>query len=282
MSNKHHRQLQKAQRRQLRRVVAAVQQSSAPSPLKARARSESPALPVDSIARLEKFDPHARFRNALREVAGEKNEWAGIPMPLDGEQLVVESRNPYAKGLEAIGAVTEPPDSAGGRKLRNRWYSIARRADIVLYDDDSGKVNWGWLPAFHSLEFQLRTLGCSDAWGIEQESRAIAMFAGMVSHRQFKLYMLTGTFLEKSERSGVTYMFRRLRPTVAIVPDKGGGTRILACLCMHPIAYYHGSWAGAMCPTDDVVAHLSLMRGDEAMFWKRCTQHPAWRPEAGL
>jgi hypothetical protein len=51
---------------------------------------------------------------------------------------------------------------------------------------------------------------------------------------------------------------------------------------MHPIAYYHGSWAGAMCPTDDVIAHLSLMRGDEAMFWKRSTQHPAYRPEAGL
>ena len=43
-----------------------------------------------------------------------------------------------------------------------------------------------------------------------------------------------------------------------------------------------GSWAGAMVPTDDVIAHLSLMRGDEHMFWKRCNQHPSWRPEAGL
>lgn len=40
--------------------------------------------------------------------------------------------------------------------------------------------------------------------------------------------------------------------------------------------------AGAMCPTDDVIAHLSLMRGDEKMFWRRCNQHPAYRPEAGL
>jgi hypothetical protein len=37
-----------------------------------------------------------------------------------------------------------------------------------------------------------------------------------------------------------------------------------------------------MCPTDDVIAHLALMRGDEAMFWRRCNQHPPYRPEAGL
>lgn len=58
--------------------------------------------------------------------------------------------------------------------------------------------------------------------------------------------------------------------------------RILCCLCMRPIAYYADSWAGAMCPTDDVIAHLALMRGDEAMFWRRCNQHPPYRPEAGL
>jgi hypothetical protein len=51
---------------------------------------------------------------------------------------------------------------------------------------------------------------------------------------------------------------------------------------MHPIAYYEGSWAGAMCPTDDVIAHLMLMRGDEPMFWKRSSQHPATSPAAGL
>lgn len=51
---------------------------------------------------------------------------------------------------------------------------------------------------------------------------------------------------------------------------------------MHPIAYYADSWAGAMCPTDDVIAHLMMMRGDEAMLWKRCNHHPAWHPGAGL
>jgi hypothetical protein len=93
---------------------------------------------------------------------------------------------------------------------------------------------------------------------------------------------LTGMFLETSKRSAVTYLFRRLRPTVAIGRNKDGGGNIMAALCLHPIAYYAGSWAGAMCPTDDVLAHYCLMRGDEKMFWRRANQHAAFRPEAGL
>jgi hypothetical protein len=107
----------------------------------------------------------------------------------------------------------------------------------------------------------------------------------MLSHHNFRQYMLTGMFLEKSKRSGVIYMFRRLKPTVAIAASPGiesDHMRILACLCAHPIAYYAGSWAGAMVPTDDVIAHLAMMRGDERMFWARCNQHPPHRPEAGL
>ena len=57
---------------------------------------------------------------------------------------------------------------------------------------------------------------------------------------------------------------------------------MLCAPCLHPIAYYDGSWAGAMCPTDDVIAHLALMRGDEHMFWRRANQHAPWRREAGV
>ena len=109
----------------------------------------------------------------------------------------------------------------------------------------------------------------------------------MVSHRQFKHYMMTGMFVERSKRSGVTYLFRRLKPTVALaarpgLPETGANMKILCCLCMHPIAYYAESWAGAMVPTDDVIAHLMLMRADERLFWARSNQHPPYRPEAGL
>ena len=105
--------------------------------------------------------------------------------------------------------------------------------------------------------------------------------AGMLRHNQFKKYLLTGSFIESSKRSGVVYMFRKLRPTVAITLRKGE-PKILCALCMHPIAYYQDSWAGAMCPTDDVIAHLMMMRGDEPMLWRRSNQHAAHRSEAGL
>ena len=133
----------------------------------------------------------------------------------------------------------------------------------------------------------LQTMGASDAWGLEQETKALELLSSMTSERQMKQYLLTGMFLETSKRSGVMYVFRRLKPTVALaahpgLPEERGGMSILCTLCMHPIAYYAGSWAGAMCPTDDVIAHLTMMRGDEKMFWRRANQHPPHRPEAGL
>lgn len=133
----------------------------------------------------------------------------------------------------------------------------------------------------HGFTRVLRTLGCQPAWGLEQESNAVRLLGSLVSHHQFKQYMLTGMFLETSKRSGVQYVFRRLRPTVAL-RHENESVRVLACLCMHPLGYYDESWAGAMCPTDDVVAHLTMMRGDEPTFWRRSTQHPAWHPGAGL
>lgn len=37
-----------------------------------------------------------------------------------------------------------------------------------------------------------------------------------------------------------------------------------------------------MVPTDDVIAHLLLMRGDERLFWRRANQHHPLDPESGL
>ena len=81
----------------------------------------------------------------------------------------------------------------------------------------------------------------------------------------------------------MAYLFRRLRPTLALRFNAADGRiRLLAALCLHPVGYYERSWAGAMTPTDDVIAHLLLMRGCEAKFWARAEQHPDWDPAAGL
>lgn len=201
-------------------------------------------------------------------------------MPLDGESLVIEPSYKFS-ALAKIGeASAESEGEFDGAKLRNRFHSSIKGRDVYVFEQD-GRIEWGTDTVVNHANMELKTLGCADAWGIEQESRAVNLLASLVTHRAFKQYMLTGMFLESSQKSGVAYLFRRLRPTLAL-SMRGEAVTILCALCMHPIAYYGGSWAGAMCPTDDVIAHLMLMRGDEAMFWRRCNQHPAWRPEAGL
>jgi hypothetical protein len=224
------------------------------------------------------LDNFAPMRDALASIANMTDEWAGIPMPIEGERLVIEPSYPWAAILSRRD--DDSPSEDDGWRLRNGWYSRHHRCDILLMERD-GKLDWGRLPAFHHISHDLRTLGCSDVWGTEQEGRAVDLLGKILRHRQFKQYLMTGMFLETSPRSGVTYLFRRLKPTVALTV-RGDEPRILAALCMHPIAYYADSWAGSMVPTDDVIAHVTMMRGDEHMFWKRSNQHPAYRPEAGL
>lgn len=202
-------------------------------------------------------------------------------MVLEGEQLVIHPRYPYA-ALGKIGA-REEPDEKPGWKVRNTFWSTWRRCEIVIFDEADGRITRAYLPGIHNLDKQLRTLGASEAWGMEQENKALQLLASLVTPRQLKQYMLTGSFIETSKRSGLVYMFRRLRPTVVIEQDfKRNRTKVRCTLCLHPIAYYSESWAGAMTPSDDVVAHLMLMRGDEPMLWRRANQHPPHRPESGL
>lgn len=202
-------------------------------------------------------------------------------MPMDGERLIIEPRFPNGAEIAKIGAPpkTEPEE---GVTFVNRWWSRRLRAEVYVYEED-GKRKAATLPHHHRLSMELHTMGCSYAWGLEQEHNALKLLGTLVKHHIFKQYALTGTFLETSARSGLTYFFRRLRPTVVIDNRPGvESTRIVACLCAHPIGYYAETFAGAMTPTDDVVAHLMMMRGDEALFWKRSTQHPPWAPQAGL
>lgn len=216
-------------------------------------------------------------------IAELRDHWAGIPMPLDGNRLVIEPKFPGGEMLSEIGWKPEPEDDEfKGVKVRGKFWSWRRRSDVVIFEYPDGRVDWGLHLGVHHLDYDLKTLMCSDAWGLKQEGKAQETLASLVTPRQMKQYLLTGMFVEQSKRSGKYYMFRRLKPTVVMTADSKDKMSILCCLCLHPIAYYSGTWAGAMCPTDDVIAHVMLMRGDEKLFWRQSNQHPAFRPEAGL
>lgn len=223
-----------------------------------------------------------QLRAAVERLSEKMNEWAGIPLPVEGCPLVIDSRFPNAAALMEIGRKADAGDTDNrGRTLINTFWSWSKRSDIVIFRERDGRTDWGVVPGVHHIGYDLGCLEAADVWGIEPEARALELLGTLLLERQFHQYLLTGQFMERSARSGVSYLFRRLKPTVAIREDKGR-LRILCCLCLHPIAYYAGSWAGAMVPTDDVIAHLMLMRGDEKMFWRRANQQPPYRPEAGL
>lgn len=269
------RAAQKRQRRQNDVVGRAASLRKVPEP------SPFPALPADKKKLLDRHDTLAALRDGLGRVARWRHEWAGIPMPLDGQRLVIEPSYPGAKELSEMGQKPEEPDTeAEGAKIRSQFWSWKKRGDVVIYEKD-GEIRWGVWHMFTHTGKLLQTLGVSDAWGIEQEGRALQLLGTMLRHRAFKQYLLTGSFIETSKRSGIAYMFRKLRPTLAI-SMRGDEARVLCSLCLHPVAYYAGSWGGAMCPTDDVIAHLALMRGDEHMFWRRANQHAPYRSEAGI
>jgi len=227
---------------------------------------------------LEMADSFAVARNFARKLGKVAGEWAGIPMPIEGEDIVVHPSYRFAKVFEKSKELDEEDDI----RVRNTFWSHWRRRNVHVYEEN-GKVRKVFERGVGNLDQQLHTMGCAVAWGVEQEHRALNLLATLLNHHLFKTYLLVGAFLESSKRSGLTYLFRRLRPTVVLKLDtKRDNVRVLCTLCMHPIGYYENSWAGVMCPTDDVLAHLMLMRGDEAMFWRRSNQHPSNRPEAGL
>ena len=234
------------------------------------------------VETLEAADSFASLRNKLRLLAGAAGEWAGIPMPIDGERLRVDPSYPFAEALNMPEAEPDPDPGEQTFRIVNQWWSPRKQMIAYVLETEDGKRTGCYQPAANPVDHMLRTLGAAVAWGVEQEQRALMTLARMVNHHRFKTYLLTGMFMERSKRSGAMYVFRRLRPTICMSVREGEQPRILATLCMHPIAYYEDSWAGAMCPTDDVIAHLALMRGDERMLWKRCSQHRPGRPESGI
>lgn len=250
-----------------------------------RSRSRDPlADEAAGIALLERFDNFAAFRNGITRVARLRDQWAGIPMPIDGMPLTIEPRYYKAAELEKIGVKEREPAQPDDHPITIRNVFHSRRHGTIWVYEDEGRVRHLKVGSNRRLNMEVMTLGASVAWGIEQEGRAVQLLGTLLRHHAFKQYLLTGMFLETSKRSGLTYLFRKLRPTVVLdARDKqANSTRVLCCLCMHPIGFYNDTWAGAMTPTDDVISHLMLMRGDEPMLWRRSNQHAPYEPEAGL
>lgn len=236
-----------------------------------------------------------QVRAKLAEVGQSMQEWAGLPMPAKGMRMVIHPSYPFAKKL---GETFMPEPVSGVRycrnedisedvELRNEWSSYRDGKTVRIWRDGK-KYFHAWGPRVHTGTMLIDSMQAARSWDIQSELRAMETLRRHVTQWAFECYQLTGSFLETSKRSGIHYMFRRLRPTVAMSsqPDyrKGRdvGVRILCTLCAHPVGFYSGTWCGALVPTDDVLAHLLLARADEHLLWKMSEQHHPLAPESGL
>jgi hypothetical protein len=68
----------------------------------------------------------------------------------------------------------------------------------------------------------------------------------------------------------------------SIKGDKETGGKVLAALCLHPMGFYQFTHAGLMTPTDEVIAHLLMIRTDEHKYWAKSGQWPTTDSRSGV
>lgn len=224
-----------------------------------------------------------RVNEVIGKIAREHREWAGMPRPAEGLSMTVHPSYPYASRFEKVydpdgdaRFEATPLIRAEGVKVRNFWTSRTDGSLVAVLEKD-GKISARWFPPSPMASFadrMITTIGAARAWDFDAEMQAMETLTEHLDEWPLQCYFMTGSFLESSPRSKVMYLFRRLRPTLAF-SMQGDRCRLLCGLCMHPIGYYNNTFAGAMVPTDDVIAHLLLMRSDEHLFWKQSNQHSA-------
>jgi hypothetical protein len=225
-----------------------------------------------------------------------KRDWSGLPLPVPGLALVLEPRYKH-QGISEFRwkecydedgvryAMEEEPSAKPAEACKftrvNSWWNSRYQLTIVVFKDERGHARFS-IEFEDRLAFTIRTLDAAAVWPIEAEQKAQKKLASLIPAQLFELYQLTGHFPEVSKRSQVTYLFRKGRPTIALRQTEEGVSSVLCALCLHPIGYYGQTWAGVMCPTDEVIAHLLMMRGSEAKYWANANQHPLEHPAAGV
>jgi hypothetical protein len=161
--------------------------------------------------------------------------------------------------------------------------------EICVVETEEGPVAF---PRWHAGE-RLRKI--IDGLGLRQgsqqtaaaEMRALESLKQRIGEARWEMYVLSGAFGERSPKSDLHYIFRKGLPTIAYTFHSGYGGdcskgKVLACLCLHPLGYYSGSHIGLMVPTDEVICHLLMMRGDEFGYWKSCGQWSASDSRSGI
>ncbi len=195
--------------------------------------------------------------------------------------------NKSLDGLTSMARLTMDVLKEGWYERRTWFSTLLNRVVSILQDSRTGKCRLKKREQYDDSEFlvqmYLNTYEAAGVYSLEAEEKALKLLKSMVTEEQYRKYFLTGLLIERSKKSGLLYIFRKLRPTLVFREthfQHYTRKRFLAALCVHARGYYQVSWAGTLVPTDDLICHLLMMRGDEARFWKKSTQHTRYAPQA--
>lgn len=233
------------------------------------------------------------------EVAENNGEWAGVPLPVEEYELSIAPSFGY-QGLHGYRLLPETEDENSTKRdelietltevlspiIINSWWCSDRGGNVYVIDTKGRRhAHVDRQYAAHTGQAMTRllgNLGIAYTQDSNAEFRAMGKLSSLIKPHLFDMYVLQGAFLETSAKSGVTYVFRKGRPTLALRPGPDSNMRLLCALCMHPIGYYVGTHVGCMVPTDEVIAHLVMMRADEHYYWRKANQHPPQYWQAGI
>ncbi len=120
---------------------------------------------------------------------------------------------------------------------------------------------------------------------VTAEKKARKNLLSHLNRRQRKELILTGCFVEVG-KNRTNYRIRFNRPTIAFRETKGKeGLRyeeFVGSYCLHSLGYYYGTFAGVMAPSDEMLAHLLMIRADEIDFLKEANKHGLEDPLGGV
>lgn len=234
---------------------------------------------------------------AINQIAEDHGYLSGVPVPILGEHppdLVMAPGVPLAeifhmnqehRRFERMTEMARDLD-LNSIPVRNSWHTLGDQ-EVCIIDTEQGPLAY----TRYDAGLRLRKL----CYGIEvrhhahqtaeAELRAQESLRTRISKSQFNSYVLSGAFPERSERSDIWYYFRKGLPTLAVTfhgERYQNSGRVLAALCLHPMGYYRGTHVGLMCPSDEVIAHLLMMRTDEHYFWRKSGQWSASDTRSGI
>jgi len=156
---------------------------------------------------------------------------------------------------------------------------------VVFKNKLTGKSRMQLIPFDHNLERynMMVDTGVKRACYTLPEAELTArrrLFKALTQMQQDQYINIDG-FVETG-RSGLKYLLRKNRPTLVNRVNTDGTEKLLCALCLHPIAYYTESWAGVLPPSDELLAHLLMIRSDEHFYWRKANQIPIGFPTSGV